>query len=168
MFLDFASLPITSRLWIYQADRFLLPDEEKKAQAALQSFLGEWTAHQQALQASGQIAQQRFLLIAVNEDFQSVSGCAIDASVHFLQALGQELSLNWFERQKVIFESTPGQVAALGLAEIPKAIAEGSLRPETQVFNILLSSIGDWQKNWPQPAQDSWLARYFQTMTQTH
>ncbi|GAB4405806.1 MAG: hypothetical protein OHK0053_31840 [Microscillaceae bacterium] len=168
MFLDFASLPITSRLWIYQADRFLSTDEEKKAQAALQSFLGEWTAHQQALQASGRVAQQRFLLIAVNEGFQPVSGCAIDASVHFLQALGQQLSLNWFERQKVIFENAPGQLSELGLAEIPKAVAEGRLQPDSPVFNTLLSSIGEWQQKWPQPARDTWMARYFQTIVQTH
>ena len=93
MFIDFEELPKTARVWVYQADRNLTTPEVINLTEKIQNFIAQWQAHQQALKGSVKIAHQRFIVIAVDEAFHTPSGCSIDASVHFLQALEKEFQV---------------------------------------------------------------------------
>jgi hypothetical protein len=44
----------------------------------------EWAAHGTSLVSSYQLKYNRFIILAVDQDVQSATGCSIDASVEFI------------------------------------------------------------------------------------
>ncbi len=61
MFVDFQSLPNTSRIWIYQADRSISESESEFIQNYLSQAIDKWAAHGAPLTASFKISHQRFI-----------------------------------------------------------------------------------------------------------
>ena len=61
------SLPGSSRAWLYMADRVLTVEEQTALQAGIDSFLTEWVAHGQSLQASWRLEGGRCLIIALDD-----------------------------------------------------------------------------------------------------
>ncbi len=162
MYIPFEEMPAQARVWIYQADRSLSPEDMATLQAKSKAFLEQWAAHQQALKASSAVFYERFLVIALDESFNAASGCSIDASVHFVKSLEQQLHLNFFDRTKVAFFNQEDKtVFTEDLKNLKQKIAEGIIRADTLVFNPLINDLGTLQKEWQKPAQSSWLARYF-------
>jgi hypothetical protein len=53
-------------------------------ESALQAFLENWAAHGTSLVSSYQLKYNRFIILAVDQDVQSATGCSIDASVEFI------------------------------------------------------------------------------------
>ena len=54
-------------------------------------FIEAWTAHGKDLQAGYKIVYKRFIVIALNQNLNNATGCSIDASVHFIQAIRKRL-----------------------------------------------------------------------------
>ena len=101
MYVPFAELSDTSRVWVYAADRPLSPGEQSTIQQQAQSFAESWTAHQQNLKASFAILHNLFLVLAVDESHHGASGCSIDKSVAFMKQLQQQLGIDFFNRMQI-------------------------------------------------------------------
>lgn len=162
MWIDFNQITDNARLWVYQADRALTPDEVTSVEQALQSALNGWAAHGHPLLSSARVVDSRFVLVAVDESHALPSGCSIDASVHFLQAIGRQFNIDFFDRS-VAYVAADGAVQTLTLPQLKAAVAEGILTPETTVFNNLIAKkaeLGSWKVK----AGDTWLKRYFKNV----
>ncbi len=79
MLVDFKSLPESSRVWIYQANRSFTDDELDQIRKEINVFIADWTAHGADLKASYEIRYKRFLILALDQSLNSASGCSIDA-----------------------------------------------------------------------------------------
>ena len=86
MYVPFDRLPDEARVWIYATNRHLSDKEVIAIEQELIAFLTQWTAHQQALEASFSIPYNNFIVIGLNENKNLASGCSIDASVFILLA----------------------------------------------------------------------------------
>jgi hypothetical protein len=98
----FPNLPEHSRVWLYLADRKLDATEAQYVNEQMQHFLSNWAAHNKKLTCDGVLLFNQYLILAVNEDIESASGCSIDSSVRFVKSLGQELNIDFFNRLKVM------------------------------------------------------------------
>jgi len=98
----FPNLPEHSRVWLYLADRKLDATEAQYVNEQMQHFLSNWAAHNKKLTCDGVLLFNQYLILAVNEDIESASGCSIDSSVRFVKSLGAELKVDFFNRIKVI------------------------------------------------------------------
>jgi hypothetical protein len=162
MFVPFDQMEDTSRLWVYQCNRFLTDEEVEWLSGSLTSFLDSWKAHNQPLKSSFIIENNVFVIIAVDESSSGASGCSIDASVHELQVFQEKLKVDFFTRDTVIFKN--GQsLERVKLQEIKPKVAGGELEAGSLVFNTLVSTKQDLKTNWMVPAGDTWLKRYFKT-----
>jgi len=101
MLCPFDQLPDHSRIWIYPSQRPLTPDELVSIKEKITAFLEDWTAHGADLQAGFCIPYDQFIVIALNEDSQSATGCSIDKSVHFIQSLEKEYDLVLLDKMNV-------------------------------------------------------------------
>ena len=164
MFLSFEQLPASARLWVYQANRNLTTDESAAALTALRPALDVWAAHGHPLTASATVVENRFLLLAVDEGAGLPSGCSIDSSVHTVQAIGQQLGVDFLDRSAT-YRASDGSVQGLPLSMIKPAVANGLLKPDTLVFNALVKTLDEFQNHWQLPASETWLKRYFKTAT---
>ena len=94
MFTEYKNLPNNSRVWIYQSDREFQEKEIDFISEKAEEFINQWTRHGDDLKGSFTIKYNQFLVLAVDESFNNVSGCSIDASVRFVKGLEHELKLD--------------------------------------------------------------------------
>jgi hypothetical protein len=67
------------------------------------AFLENWAAHGTSLVSSYQLKYNRFIILAVDQDVQSATGCSIDASVEFIQSLEQK-KVDLLDKMNVTFK----------------------------------------------------------------
>ena len=160
MLVEFKNLPEESRIWIYQCNRSLSGIEIEEINKALEEFITKWTAHGKGLQASYNIVYKRFIIIGLNQNFNSATGCSIDASVHFIQKLEQQYNVNLLDKMNVSFKQGDF-IAYKSLKDFRQMIKHKSVSSKTIVFNNLVSNIREFNENWEVPASDSWHNRFF-------
>jgi len=154
------TLPDSSRIWIYQAERPLRAQECIIAETEAARFVDGWNAHGYQLRAGFELVHQQFLILAVDEAFHSPSGCSIDTSVALIRQLNDQFGVDFLDRTKVaIWENET--VKMFDLSEIKVAVTKGKITQDSLVFNNLLQRLGEWRSGWKIPASQSWLKRYF-------
>jgi len=159
MLVDFNTLPEESRVWIYQANRTFTEDECVQLETQLNTFIEAWTAHGKDLQAGYRIVYKRFIVIALNQNLNSATGCSIDASVHFIQELEQQYSVDLMDKMNVSYKQ--GEFIAYKTLLDFKAMAKNnSVSKNTIVFNNLVHNIAEFKENWEVPASESWHSRF--------
>lgn len=159
MIVPFNTLPNNSRIWIYQANRGLSEAEVTEIQEELSGFLNSWTAHGAGLKAGFEIKYNRFIIIALDQQIQSATGCSIDASVHFIQGLEKKYNIDLLDKMNVSFKQGP-YVAYKPLKDFKKMIKDKAVNEKTIVFNNLVASKGEYLEHWEVPASQSWHARF--------
>ena len=160
MFVPFNTLPKHSRIWIYQSNRKLSDVEVDEISDATISFLNEWSAHGQSLEASFTIKYNRFLIIAVNQEVQAATGCSIDASVKFIQDIESKYDIVLLDKINVTYKQGE-HIAHKTLIDFKKMAKEKAVTGNTIVFNNLVNTIEEWEDFWEVPASESWHSRFF-------
>ncbi|PQJ79055.1 ABC transporter ATPase [Polaribacter porphyrae] len=159
MFTAYKNLPNNSRVWIYQSSReFTAQEIEFISEKAIQ-FINSWTRHGDNLKGSFTIKYNQFLVLAVDESFNSVSGCSIDASVHFVQQLEKELQLDLMDKMNITFKSGD-HINLVKLADFQKFAKTNKITQDTIVFNNMVNTKEDFENNWEVPAKESWHKRF--------
>ncbi len=153
-------MPASARVWIYQAGAMLNETQQGVIAERATAFCEQWSAHSQPLKASFKILHNRFLILAVDESFNTASGCSIDSSVHFIQSLEKELGVSFFDRTQIAF-LIDDQVYVAPLSKLPQEINQGRITPQTPAFNLQAQNLQDLQAKWLIPAGQTWMKRYF-------
>jgi len=159
MFVPFASLPDTSRIWTYQSARKFDTQEVKEITKMATSFCEQWTAHGHPLKTSFKIDYQQFLILAVDEASTGTSGCSIDGSVRMLKQLQSDIGTDFFERTKIAF-LIENEVTLIDTSLLKKAFADGVLNSASLTFNSLVATKEELEKRWIVPAGKTWLSKY--------
>ncbi|MCO6149116.1 ABC transporter ATPase [Flavobacterium sp. NRK1] len=160
MYVPFETLPEESRIWIYQSNRKFSDEEVAEIEGSLKNFLENWAAHGAGLEASYQIKYNRFIILAINQSIQAATGCSIDASVQFIQALEQKYNVDLLDKMNVTFKLGE-HIAYKPLIYFKKMAKEKAVSANTIVFNNLVNTVGEWQDYWEVPAGESWHSRFF-------
>ncbi|WP_298116985.1 ABC transporter ATPase [Flavobacterium sp.] len=160
MYIPFENLPQESRIWIYQSSRKFSDEEVADIEKDLLQFIENWSAHGTSLEASFTIRYNRFIVIAVNQEFHPATGCSIDASVGFIQNLEQKYSVDLLDKMNVAFKQ--GEfITYKTLLEFKKLAKDKSVSENTIVFNNLVNTIEELNEGWEIPASESWHSRFF-------
>ena len=159
MLTEFSNLPDEARIWVYQANRKLTDEEVTIIASKTTDFLEKWTAHGADLKAGFELKYNRFIVIGLNQENASASGCSIDASVHFIQTLEKELDVDLLDKMNVTFYSGDF-IAYKPLADFRKMAKARSVSPNTVVFNNLVNTKAEYLENWEVPAKESWHNRF--------
>lgn len=160
MFVPFEEMPKASRIWIYQSDRKLSDDEVATANEMVSKFVENWAAHSTPLKASYQIKYNRFIILAVDQEYHAASGCSIDASVKIIQDLEQKFKVDLLDKMNVTYK-TGEFIAHKSLIDFKKMAKEKAVNANTIVFNNLVNTIEEFEDFWEVPAGESWHSRFF-------
>ena len=136
----FPELPDHSRVWLYLADRKLDSTELLFAEEKLQDFLNTWKAHGKSLNCNGTILFSQYLILSVDEDIESASGCSIDSSVRFVKLLGSELNVDFFNRMNVVSIVNDNEIQTSNYFE-----ASNGVNP---FLNPLIQTLEELRENW--------------------
>ena len=160
MLVNFDTLPLESRVWIYQSNRKFTDDEITEIEQAIQEFISNWSAHGTSLEASYLIKYNRFIIFAVNQEVQAATGCSIDSSVQFIQNLESKYQVDLLDKMNVTFKN--GEfIAHKTLLEFKKMAKDKAVSGSTIVFNNLINTIQEFNESWEIPAEESWHSRFF-------
>ena len=159
MFTDYNKLPDNSRVWIYQSNREFTHKEIDFISTRAEMFINTWTRHGDNLKGSFTIKYNQFLVLAVDESFNNVSGCSIDSSVRFVQEIEKELGIDLMNKMNITFKDNE-HINLVTLADFQKFAKEQKITSETIVFNNLVTTKKDFEHNWEVPAEQSWHKRF--------
>ena len=159
MFTEYKNLPNNARVWIYKSDREFTSEEIEFISLRAEDFINQWTRHGDDLKGSFTFKYKQFLILAVDETFNTVSGCSIDSSVRFIQTLEKELQLDLMNKMNVTFKDNE-HINLVKLADFQRYAKEQKVTLETIVFNNMVATKEDFENKWEVPARESWHKRF--------
>lgn len=136
----FPDFPENSKVWIYTANRELTENDKQIIEDEMSKFLPIWAAHGNSLFGAYTIEFDCFLILVVDENQASASGCSIDASVHFLKELGAKLQVDFFDRLNMVIDEN-GSLKRVHVANLKE-------HPDATVFNPMITNLRDLRSQW--------------------
>ncbi len=140
--IQFSKLTENARIWVYISNRFITPEEQKTICSKGSTFLSTWAAHGADLKAALEIIDNCFLVIAVDEDNTSASGCSIDASITFLQSLEKDVNISFLDWQNIAYFDEQ-EVKLSNRKSFAAAIKENKISHQVEVFNANIKTKKD-------------------------
>lgn len=153
----FHTLPPSARVWIYQANRAFTQEEKNIIETRLSQALEQWTAHGNTLKAGFDLPYNQFVVIGLDESFSGASGCSIDALFRHLKTLGEELNIDFFNRDLIGF-LVNNEVRLIPRSALKTFFQQADA--DVLTFNNLVSDKQSLTQHWLQAAKNSWLKRY--------
>ena len=160
MISDFKTLSENSRIWIYQSNRSLTHQEKESISKLIKDFLNNWKSHGVSLKSGFEIKYNRFIVIAQDQNVQSVSGCSIDSMVNFIQKLEKQYNISLLDKLNVSYKQGD-YIAYKSLKDFKKMVKDGAVSKNTIVFNNLVQTKLEYSNCWEVPVFESWHARFF-------
>ncbi|MEO8146601.1 MAG: ABC transporter ATPase [Bacteroidia bacterium] len=158
MLIPFKDLSPSSRIWIYQCNRFLEYDEIEQIKTLAYDFVNNWTAHKQTLHAGFEIFHNLFLVLAVDENVNDASGCSIDKAFGFIKQMENLFKIELLNRMNVAIKNN-NELQIMHLHNIAKELKSTDLN-QINVFNNLIETKADLESKWLQPVDESWLKNF--------
>lgn len=160
MYTPFNQLSDEARIWVYQASRSFEQEEIEAILQAARVFLGQWASHGRPLQCSAEIRYDQFLILAVEESFQSVTGCAVDASVRFIRELEQAFQVDLLNKTHIAFRRNEANFL-VPLGQLKEKIQQGTVVEDLLTFDNTITKKAELASKWLVRAGASWLGKYF-------
>ncbi len=157
--MEYEKLANHSRVWVYQANRFLTNNESNEIKKIGEEFIASWATHGTALNASFTIKNNLFLIFLVDEAQVKASGCSIDSSVGLIKQIEKQYNLDLFDRLSVAYENE-GNIEIAKMSKFEELVKANQVNEETIVYNNLVGTKSDLESNWRVAAKNSWHARY--------
>lgn len=153
-------LPGNSKVWIYQSSRKLIDDEAQQATRLVKDFVNRWTSHSQKVIAEGAVVHNHFIVLAADESAVAVGGCSIDSTFHFIRQIEKQFNIRLFDRTTVAYRDN-GAIKTAGQQEFQEMLDKKLVNSDTPVFNNLVATADEFNRNWEIPLSKSWHARLF-------
>lgn len=149
-----------SRVWIHSSNRKLTNQEVEWIESEGQNFSSAWAAHGSKLSANVYVFYHHFIVTVLDEENASASGCSIDKLIHWIQAIGNEIKVDFFDRRKVAFlNNNHGEEVILhDFSDLKQLYENKEIDGNTLIFNSLVDGLKSLRSSWIIPFHQS---RYF-------
>ncbi len=158
-----------SKVWIYQASRFLSNEEEADMLLKAKEFTSGWNAHGFALDADVAIFEHLFLVFFVNKEGEPASGCSIDKQLHLVKELEQTYALSFTNRLLVAYrENSHSSIELYKHTDLIEKISQG-LKPKTGLMyqNTIITKQA-FENQWLIPVSQSWVSGFLHVTPEIH
>lgn len=145
-----------SRVWVYQATRFLNSDEEQAISHAMQKFVPQWASHGNELYGDFALAESLFLIVGADESKSPTSGCSIDSLNREIKRIGESLGIEFFDRLRVAYRDKSDQLHVLPMHEFKALIKRNEVGSYTPVYNNLIETKAELETKWKTTVKNSW------------
>ena len=159
MKVEFDKISDESRIWIYQSNDDFTESDVDIIHKKSELFVNNWMAHNKELQASFNILNNRFFVIAVNEEFNPIGGCSIDYSLQLLKDISNTINKNLLDRLTVNYKMG-SLIKSTTLKDLKNNLKNGSFSPETVIFNMTVSTKKELLNNFEIKLSSSWLSKF--------
>lgn len=158
-FPDFEYFHSDSRVWIFQADRFLNDLEVRNIQTDVSNYIQTWKSHGSEVKADCDVIAHRFIVLIADESYTAIGGCSQDNMMRFVQQLQDDYGIDLLNRFLVAYLDG-NQIEVVHKDKLIEMIQSGELSAQTMMFDNLVQNKHDFQKNWLKPISASWVNRF--------
>lgn len=151
-------MPANSRVWIYQSNLPFTEEEVPEIKEQVKNFATNWVSHNKALRSHGDVLNNQFIILMVDESQAGASGCSIDKSVHFIKAMGHHHGVNFFDRMSFAFK-IKDELKIAHRDVFSQLFQNGEINDSTLVFNNLVKTKEEFESGWIVPLKESWHAK---------
>ena len=159
----FPKLTGNGRVWIYVSKRALQTEEITAIKQKLAVFGSTWEAHGKPLQSAFDVLYNQILVLAVDEEVESATGCSIDKALAVFQEIESTYSLDLFNRMNLTFVKPDETLRLVAMNEINQAYLSGLINNDTVFLDNTLAKLSDIRTRWQVPFQSSWAFRKIKT-----
>lgn len=154
----FDQMPDNAMVWIYAANRKLLPQEQDLIRGRVGSFMQTWTAHDMPVKSASAILHDVFVVLMADPQASEISGCGIDKSLAFFKSLTAETGIDFFNRMSIELLTSNGLIICdkAGAAEMLRA---GTIDETTTTFDKTLTQKQAFDERFMIPLSQSWFYR---------
>jgi hypothetical protein len=99
----------------------------------------------------------------VDEQYNAVSGCAIDHAVRQIEKIEHTVRGGLLDRGCVHYQHEAG-IRTAPFLKAKSLVLTGEIMPQTTIYDHTVGSVGDFRHRFAQRAVDSWLRRFFQAL----
>jgi len=156
---SYEQLAVTSKVWVFQAEREFTKQEEQLLSDKLNSFVDNWLSHGSLVKGHFKLLHNRFIVFFADEQGEAMCGRAVDASVRFIKDMEAQLGIAMLNRSLVAYLDN-GKVISCTLNDLSALLEEGKINQNTSMFNNLVASKEDFKKNWMISLSASWHQNY--------
>jgi len=155
--------PGSARIWVFGTDRELAAAEAGELLAAVDDFLGRWTAHGVPLRAARSWRYGRFLIVGVDVESAPPSGCSIDGLAGLLRGLEDRLGARFLGNEAVWYRDGSGTVRRASRPEFRALARDGGVTLRSVVFDNSITALAQLRAGrWEGPASERWHAAFFE------
>ena len=154
----FNTLPDSARVWVYGSEPALSGKSAETMLGEVDSFLAGWKAHGVPLYSARNWADDRFLTIAVDQEQEGASGCSIDGLFRTLKSLESNVGGQIVTSGLVYYRARDGKIHAVPRDEFTRLSESGEIDKDTEVFDLSVTTLGEWKSRFKSRASDSWHA----------
>lgn len=158
-----SELPRGARVWVFAAQRDLVPADEERLSALLGRVFGVWEKKSMGVRAAFEFREARFLVVGADERAACVSGCGIDAMMQWVRQFESESGLRLVDRLLVLWrDAATGRVRSAPRAEFARLLDAGEVSPATPVFDTAAARSDVFlDARFELPLAESWHAQVF-------
>ena len=147
-----------NKVWTYIISVPLGDIELEQLLKAGKTFAEHWTAHEHKLNASFDIYKKRIVVVKVNEDAASASGCSIDKLIRFIKLTETTFGIELLNRFLIAYKNGEN-VEVVHSTKIKELLNQHIISENTIVYNTSVSNESEF-KQWEQALKDTWLNKY--------
>mgnify|MGYP000170677864 CR=1 FL=1 len=159
MKVDFENISNKSRIWVYQSNDEFNKSDVKIINEKSDEFIKSWKAHNKDLKSAFTILHNRFLIIAIDEDFNPIGGCSIDYSLRLVKDIANTINKNLLDRTTIVYRDN-SIINSISLKEIKSLINNGLFSADTLIFDTTINSKQELLDNFEVKLSNSWLAKF--------
>tara|TARA_S200000501_G_scaffold370382_1_gene411442 strand:+ start:1577 stop:2068 length:492 start_codon:yes stop_codon:yes gene_type:complete len=159
MFVNFNDLNKNSKVWVFQSSSEIPESLLDHISNDSKDFLDQLNSHGNKLKSSFKIIYNHFLIIAVENIQNEISGCSIDTIIRFVKNLELEYNLSFFDRLIVKFKEK-NNIKSTSLNEFKSICKTKKIVDDITVFNNLVKNINELENIWETNIHNSWLKRF--------
>lgn len=152
----FPNISLSARLFVYTSNQTLSDEDASAFLNSIEKFISAWKAHGTKLDASPLLIANRVLIIALDEQSQTATGCSIDSLNRFLQSS----NIDWFSRNWVLFnkksKSLESNWNVSDLSEFHEGCKSGQIPLDSYVLNTTVLTLEEGRKDLVQTVSESW------------
>lgn len=160
MIVDYNKIPNWGKLWIFPSSRKFYPQEIAELKASIENFLNNWENEKIPLNCSYSLKYDRFIIISVDDSNTSLSLKAHDDLTAFILGLETKYNIVLLDKINVCYKQ--GEfVQYKDLKEFKTLIKNKGVSKKTIVFDNMITTKEELDKDWEINIMDSWLNRFF-------
>ena len=152
MLVEFENISDDSRIWIYASPIYLDNENQAYISKLLSNHIDTWQAHQVSLTAALTILENHFIVVALDENIASASGCSIDSLQHKIQEIENYLAVSLTNRLNV-FCKVDDKIKCVPSKELSKFANK-----ETLFYDLTIQKKSDLS-SYLKPIKEGWCSR---------